>query len=224
MKLTENTMNVLKNFSTINENIVFEPGTEIKTISEAKNIIGKAVLDNEFSTEFGIYQLPEFLNTLSLCEEPTLDFEKDYVSIGDNVGVSRAKFFFSSPEVLTRPTKDIVMPSAEVSFVLTSETLAKVKRAASVLGHTEVNVSVINDVLCLTVLDSTNETSNTFSVDVVGEYSSTDFNFIWSIDNLRIIPGDYKVELSSKKISHFANQQHPIEYWIALEKNSKYGD
>jgi hypothetical protein len=224
MKLTESTMNVLKNFSTINENIVFEPGLEIKTISEAKNIIGKATIDNEFSSEFGIYQLPEFLNTLALCDEPTLDFEKDFVSIGDNAGVSRAKFFFSNPEVLTRPTKDIVMPSADVSFTLTAETLAKVKRAASVLGHTEVTVSVINDVLCLTVVDSANDTSNTFSVDVVGEYTSANFKFIWSIDNLRIIPGDYKVELSSKLISHFANQQHPIEYWIALEKNSKYGD
>jgi hypothetical protein len=223
MQLTENTMNVLKNFSSINENIVFEPGVEIKTISEAKNIIGKAVIDNEFSREFGIYQLPEFLNTLALCDEPSLDFGDDFVSIGDTTGVSRAKFYYSNPEVLTRPTKDIVMPSADVSFTLTADTLAKVKRAASVLGHTEVTVSVIDGVLCLTVLDSANSTSNTFSVDVAGDYSSTDFNFVWSIDNLRIVPGDYKVELSSKLISHFANQQHPIEYWIALEKNSKYG-
>jgi len=223
MQLTENTMNVLKNFSTINENIVIEPGKQIKTISDAKNIIGKAVIDNEFSTEFGIYQLPEFLNTLALCDDPSLEFEENFVSIGDKTGVSRAKFYFSNPEMLTRPTKDIVMPSAEVSFALPADTLSKIKRAASVLGHTEVTVSVKNNVLCLTVLDSENSTSNTFSVDVVGEYSNDDFNFVLSIDNLRIVPGDYNVKLSSKLISHFANQTHPIEYWIALEKNSKYG-
>ena len=223
MQLTENTMNVLKNFSTIHENIVFEPGVEIKTISEAKNIIGKAVIDDEFTTEFGIYQLSEFLNTLALCDEPRLEFDEGFVSIGDTSGVSRAKFFFSNPEMLTRPTKDIVMPSSEVTFALSSETLAKIKRAASVLGHTEVTVSVKDGVLCLTVLDSANSTSNTFSVDVVGEYEDENFNFVWSIDNLKIVPGDYKVQLSSKLISHFANQQHPIEYWIALEKTSKYG-
>ena len=226
MQLSETTMTVLKNFSSINENIVIEPGAELKTISEAKNIIGKAKIDTEFENQIGIYHLSDFLNTLSLCDDPQLKFEAEpsSVMIGDASGISRAKYFFSNPEVLTKPTRDIVMPSPEVTFDLSSANLDKIKRASSVLGHKEVVVTAENDLIRLTVMDSSNSTANSFSIDVAGSFESQNFTFVWAIENFRMIPGDYKVELSSKLISHFVNVNSPVEYWIALEKNSKYGE
>lgn len=224
MNLSDSTIQVLKNFASINQNIVFQEGSCVRTVSEAKNIMSKATLDTEFDQQFGIYDLSEFLNVVSLVEQPRLKFEPDYVVVGDSTGISRAKYFFSDPSMLTSPSKDIVMPEPEVSFTLTNQTLSKVKRAASVLGHTEVSISVIDNVLSLSVVDTKSSTSNTFSVDVDGEYKDSNFNFIVNIDNLRLIPGDYKVNISSKLISHFANQQTPLEYWIALEKTSFYGE
>lgn len=224
MELNDSTVQVLKNFSSINQNIVFQPGNTVRTVSEAKNIMCKATLDTEFQQQFGVYDLSEFLNVVSLVDQPRLKFEPDYVVVGDSSGVSRAKYFFSDPSMLTSPSKDVKMPDPEVTFTLSSQTLSKVKRAASVLGHTEVSISVVDKVLSLSVVDSNNTTSNTFSVDVDGDYQDSNFNFIVNIENLKLVPGDYKVEMSSKLISHFVNLQTPIEYWIALEKTSFYGE
>jgi len=225
MQLSDTTMTVLKNFSSINENIVIEPGVELKTISEAKNIIGKATVDTPFEQMIGIYQLSDFISTLSLCDDPSLKFvsEPSSVLIGDTTGVSQAKYYFSNPEALTKPTRDIVMPTPEVEFELSGANLEKIKKAASVLGHREVVVTSEDDLIRLTVMDTSNSTANTFSIDIAGSFESTDFMFVWAIENFRMVPGDYRVELSSKLISHFENLHSPIEYWIALEKNSKYG-
>lgn len=224
MELSENTLQVLKNFSSINQNIVFQPGKCIRTVSEAKNIMCKATLDQEVQQQFGIYDLAEFLNVVSLVDQPRLKFEPDYVTVGDSTGVSRAKYFFSDPSMLTSPSKEVVMPDPEVTFNLSNQNLNKIKRAASVLGHTEVSVSVIDNVLTMSVVESNNSTSNTFTVDVDGEFLDSNFTFIINIENLRLVPGDYRVSMSSKLISHFENVQTPIEYWIALEKTSFYGE
>jgi hypothetical protein len=223
MELSENTLQVLKNFSSINQNIMIRQGNILKTISEARNVLVQAEIDTEFPQSFGIYDLNEFISVLSLVDTPRLKFEENFVVVGDSTGRSRVKYFFSPEETLTTPQKDIKMPSADIRFTLTGDTLNKLKRAASALGHNEVSISGKNGILSLSVLESQNSTSNAFSIDVDGEFGDESFNFVISISNLKILPGDYDVEISSKLVSHFSHKEMNVQYWIALEKTSTYG-
>jgi hypothetical protein len=224
MELNEYTLSVLKNFSGINPNMMIREGSVIKTISEARNVLATAVVDVEFPQDFGIYDLNEFIGVLGLVDVPRLKFSEESVIVGDSTGRSKVKYFFSPLETLTTPQKDITMPEAEVKFTLTQETLNKIKRAASTLGHDEVSITGENGVISLSVVDSQNSTSNAFSIDIDGEYSTdASFNFIISISNLKILTGDYDVELCSKMISCFKHKELNVKYWIALEKTSSYG-
>jgi hypothetical protein len=222
MELSENTLSILKNFSTINQNVMIRSGNTIKTISEARNVLATAVTDVEFPADFGIYDLNEFIGVLGLVDTPRLKFEDEYVTIGDSTGRSKVKYFFSPEETLTTPSKDINMPEANVKFVLDSDTLNKLKRAASTLGHDEVSISGKDGVLSLSVVESQNSTSNKFSIDIDGDFGDATFNFILSIANLKILPGDYDVSISNKLISNFSHKELNVNYWIALEKTSSY--
>ena len=224
MELSENTLQILKNYAGINSNIVFNEGNNIQTISEAKNGLSAASTVEDFPQNFGIYDLNEFLNVLGLVDVPNLSFEKDYVLISDSSGRSKVKYFFSDPDMLTSPSKKIVMPQCEVQFTLDANTLSRIKRAAAALGHDEVSIVPGNGALTLSVVDSKNATSNTFSIDIAGDFPEDTFNFVISISNLKIIPGDYHVAISSKLISEFSNNELGVSYWIALEKSSTYGE
>lgn len=224
MELSENTLQVLKNFSTINQNLMIRQGNVVKTISEARNVLATAVVDVEFPQDFGVYDLNEFIGVLSLVDTPRLKFEDEFVTIGDSTGRSKVKYFFSPEETLTTPQKDIKMPEAEVKFTLDNDTLNKLKKAASALGHNEVTISGKNGVLSLSVVESQNSTSNAFSIDVDGEFGDATFNFVLSIANLKILPGDYDVSISNKLISNFSHKELDVNYWIALEKTSTYGN
>ena len=225
MKLSNETRDVLKNFAAINSNIVFNGGNEIKTVATAKNILAFTDVAETFPSEsIGIYDLNEFIGVLSLVDTPRLKFDDEYVTIGDSTGRSKVKYFFSAEETLTTPSKDITMPAADVKFVLTNDTLAKLKRAASALGHSEVSITNSGGSLGLSVVDSQNSTSNAFSIDVDGEFAADSvFNFVLNIGNLKILPGDYDVEISSKLITQFSHKEMNVQYWIALEKTSTYG-
>jgi len=223
MELNDNIIQTLKNFASINQNILIKEGNEIRTIAEARNILAKATLDIEFPGDFGIYDLNEFINVLSLVDTPRLSFNDEYVTVSDSTGRSKIKYFFSSSDTLTSPQKDITMPEPDVSFTLDNDTLNKIRRAASALGHTDVSITGKDNIITLSVLDSSNTTSNSFSIDVDGEYSIDNFKFILNISNLKIISGDYDVKISSKLISHFINKTNNVQYWIALEKTSTFG-
>jgi hypothetical protein len=224
MELSEKTLTVLRNYATINPNVVINEGDEIKTISEAKNVLSSAKLDVQFPKTFGIYDLSEFLSVLSLVNSPRLTFEDNYVLVGDSSGRTRIKYFYSDIDILTVPSKDIVMPECEVSFSFDKETLSRVKRAASVLGHNEMSLTVVDDVLVLSVIDQNDKTSNVFSIDVDGTYKNPNFSFVFNISNLKMVEDDYRVDISSKLISHFVNDESGIQYWVALEKSSTYGE
>lgn len=224
MELSENTLEVLKNYSSINQNVMIKQGNTIRTITEARNVLSTAVVDVEFPKDFGIYDLNEFIGALSLVDKPTLTFADEYVTISDSTGRSSIKYFFSPEETLTTPSKDINMPEGEVKFILDNDTLNKIRRAASTLGHDEVSISNNNGALSMSVVDSQNSTSNKFSIDIDGDFDqSVNFTFIVNIANVKVIPGDYEVELSSKLISRFSNKELNLKYWIALEKSSSYG-
>ena len=222
MELTDNVLQVLKNFSSINPNIVVEPGNTIKTLSEGRNIFGKAQVDVDFPIKFGVYDLNEFLGVIGLVDSPRLSFEETHVNIGDASGRSKIKYFFTNTDHLTSPSKDIVMPSTEVSFTIDNSTLNQIKKAASALGHSELSIKANNGSISLSVFDSGNSTSNMFTIEVDGRYESDQFNFIISIPNLKLLSGEYDVEISAKLISHFINKTTGAEYWIALEKSSTY--
>lgn len=225
MELQEQTLNVLKNFSDINPNILIKSGNTIKTISEAKNVLATAIVDNEFPQQFGIYDLKEFISVLSLVDKPNLKFAEESVTISDQSGRSKIRYFFSPEETLTSPQKDINMPDAEVQFTLDGDTLNKLRSAASALGHNEVSVTAGENGLTLSVVDNENATSNTYSIDVPHtSISLQKFNYVINIGNLKIIPGDYEVSISSKLISQFKHKSTNVSYWIALEKSSTIGE
>jgi len=224
MELNEKTLNVLKNFSGINQNLLIQEGNTIKTISEARNVVATAVVEEQFPQKFGIYDLNEFIGVLGLVNEPNLKFAEESVTVSDSTGRSKVKYFFSPEETLTSPTKDVNMPEPDVSFTLDNETLNKLKRAASTLGHSNVSITPSGGgILSLSVVDNENSTSNTYSIDIDGEYTSSDFNFIISIANLKILPGDYEVKLSRKLITEFKHKELNVRYWIAVEKTSTFG-
>lgn len=224
MEFSENTLQVLKNYAAINPNVVINEGNIVRTVSEAKNLLSTTKLDVEFPKTFGIYDLNEFLSVLSLVDSPRLKFEESYVLVGDGSGRSRIKYHYSDIDNLTKPTKDIKMPETDVSFVLDNETLTRVKKASSVLGHTEMSVSSNDNVLSISVLDVNDRTSNVFSIDVDGDFGDESFDFIFDIRNLKMIDGDYDVSISKKLLSRFVNKEMDLSYWVALEKSSKYGE
>lgn len=224
MELTENTLSILKNFSGINQNILFKQGTVLKTISEARNVLASANVVEEFPKDFGIYDLNEFIGVLGLVDTPNLKFEDDNMIVSDSTGRTKIKYFYSSEDTLTTPSKDITMPASDVKFKLSVDVLNKLKRAASTLGHNEASITGSDGILNLSVIDTSNKTSNTFSIDVDGEFNKDiNFNFILNINNLKIVSDDYDVEISSKLISQFTNSDATIRYWIALEKSSTFG-
>lgn len=225
MELSENTIQVLKNFSGINSNIMVQEGNVLRSVTEARSVVARAEVTEQFPQAFGIYDLNEFISVLSLVDTPNLQFKDDYVLIGDASGRSKVKYFFSSEETLTTSQKDIKMPSADVFFTLDNDTLNRVKKAASVLGHAEVSITGDNGVLTLAVVDIKNSTSNAYEIDIDGEFNKdAKFNFVIDNKNLaRLLSGDYEVQISSKLITQFKNKQVNVTYWIALEKTSTYG-
>lgn len=224
MELSETTLQILKNLAGINQNIVIKPGEPLETLADARNIFVQYELPEQFDQEFGIYDLNEFLNVLSLVDKPRLKFSKESVKVLDSTGRSKVKYFFTDPENLTYPTKKPKMPSEDVQFTLDNDTLNRVKKAAGALGHTEMVVSGNETSVTLTVKSTDNPTSNTFDIDVEGSANIGTYNFIFHIPNLRVMAGDYDVSISSKLISKFTHKAMPLRYWIALEKNSTYGE
>ncbi len=220
MKISDNTKDVLKNFSTINSGIRVKQGNKLETISNMKNILAVATVSESFPTNFSIYNLPEFLGATSLMEDPDFNFGETSLSIADNN--SKLAYFYASEGMVVAPDKMITMPDAEIEFAVTSTLLNDLQKASSVLGVNDLVLGSNGTSISLTVCDKKNPTSNTFS-RVVGEGDGTTFSMNFKIENLKILTGNYNVSVSSKGISHFVNSDIDLEYFIALEPDSKYG-
>jgi hypothetical protein len=224
MELSNRTVEILRNFSTINPNIVVNGGNVLKTMSIAKNIVSRAEIDESFPNTFGIYDLSEFLSVLSLVDRPSITFGENFCTVSDGSGLSSVKYFYSDPEMLSAPKKDIVMPECEVKFLLTNETLSKIKRASSALGYENISIRPNGSAVEITVVDTDDSTSNSFSVLVEGQFpEGADFNFIMGVNNMKLLGEDYEVSISTKLISHFKSITSNTQYFIALEKSSTYG-
>ena len=220
MKLSDSTLTLLKNFSNINQSILFKQGKSLRTISVMKNILAEATINEELPKDFGIYDLNQFLNGLSLHNNPDLDFTNDnYVVIRE--GRSRSKYFFADPNVIVcPPEKTIELPSEDVSFELKTEQLDKLLKAAGIYQLPDLSAIGEDGVVKLVVRDKKNETSNDFAV-VVGETEGK-FVFNFKVENIKLIPGSYDVVVSSKLISKFTCREHDLSYYIALEPDSSY--
>jgi len=224
MEISAETVKVLTNFAQINSNIVIKPGNKIMTISEAKNILAEAVVQEEFSSQVGIYDLHEFLNVLNLVDKPSVKFENHSMYIGGNAGRALVTYYYADPDMLTTPTKPIDMPEEDVWFTLDQSTLGGLKRAASIFGHGTVIIEPDDGAIKLSVVDPENSTANTYSVTVDGGYNGADFKFVLNINNLKLVNDDYQVKVSNKLISQFTSSNGNIVYWVALEKSSMYGE
>ena len=221
MKLSDKTLTLLKNFSSINQSILFKQGNSLRTISVMKNILAEATIEEDLPKDFGIYDLNQFLNGLNLHQNAELDFQNDnYVVIKE--GKSRSKYFFADPNVIvTPPDKDIILPSEDVCFLLDTKELDKLLKAAAVYQLPDLSVVGEAGVVKLVVRDKKNDTSNDFSV-VVGETDEV-FTFNFKVENIKIIPGNYEVVISSKLLSRFKNSGFNVTYHIAMEPDSTFG-
>ncbi len=221
MKLSESTLSVLKNFSTINQSILFKQGRKLRTISVMKNILAEATIDEELPKDFGIYDLNQFLNGMGLHQSPELDFGNDsYVVIKE--GKMRTKYFFADANVIiTPPDKPLELPSEDVTFDLSTDQLDKLLKAAAVYQLPDLSAVGENGVVKLVVRDKKNDTSNDFAI-TVGETEST-FSFNFKVENIKILPGTYSVVVSQKLLSRFTSKNHDLTYYIALEPDSTFG-
>ena len=220
MTLCDNTLMVLKNFAGINNSILVKKGSKLRTMSVAKNILAEADITEDFPREFGIYDLNQFLNGLSLHQDPNLDFSEDtYLTIRE--GKRRVKYFFADPQVIVSPPeKEINLPTQDVCFQIESITLDKLLKAAAVYQLPDLSAVGKDGVIKLVVRDKKNDTSNEFAI-VVGE-TDKDFSFNFKVENIRIIPGSYNVVISSKLLSKFTNENLSLVYYIALEPDSVF--
>ena len=224
MKISNKTLDVLKNFSDINQSILIKKGKKLKTVSTMKNILAHAEVEEDFPQDFAIYQLNEFIGNVDAGSE--LVFYDKYVDAIDADG-EPTKLMFADPHVVkdAYPSKDIIMPSKEINFHLSQKTLEKIKKKASSLQLNDILIKGCSksDKIFLIVINKKNDTSNSFTAEV-GEGVSESFKMYFKSENWKMISGDYDVCISKNRISYFKNKKENLEYWIALEPDSNYGE
>ncbi len=220
MKLSDNTLTILKNFAGINNSILVKMGTKLRTISVAKNILAEAEITEDFPREFAVYDLNQFLNGLSLHKDPDLDFTEDsHITIRE--GKRKVKYFYADPNVIVSPPeKEIQLPSKDVCFQLDSVTLEKLLKASAVYQLPDLCAVGEAGVIRLVVRDKKNDTSNEYSI-TVGE-TDKEFTFNFKVEKIKIIPGAYDVVVSEKLLSQFTNSAYNLKYYIALEPDSVF--
>tara|TARA_B100001057_G_C22811988_1_gene935802 strand:- start:844 stop:1512 length:669 start_codon:yes stop_codon:yes gene_type:complete len=220
MKLSKSTLDILKNFSNINQSICFKEGTELSTLSIQKNILSRANVEEKFPKSFAIYDLSEFLSGLTLFEDPEFSFDNDnYVIIKDRKNSSR--YFFADPStIVTPPENKVELPSQDVTFTVAWSDISNVIKAAAIYQIEDLAVVGDGSKIKLVVRDKKNDTSNSYAVDVGNTDKSFSFNF--KVENLKLLPGDYQVVISKQNASLFRDANRDLEYLIALEPDSKY--
>jgi len=221
MNLSTDTLAILKNFSEINDNILFKPGSKLNTISAMKNILAEATITEKFDTEFGIYSLSEFLRAVELFEKPAVKVNgANYAVISEEKSKQAIKYFFADKSVLVAPQKGINMPDKTVAFTLKKVDFARIQKAATTLNLPDIAIKGNGKVISFVAVDKKNKSSNDYSLNV-GETDKT-FTAYFKAENFKIISDDYDVAISKQKISHFINRSKPVQYWIALEPDSEF--
>lgn len=218
MKLSKETVGLIKNFAGINSNLLLKSGNKLSTISTQKNVMAEVTVSESFNKDFGIYDLNEFLGAMSLFVDPELEFNEKFVTIKE--AGSSIKFFAADSSVLTVPTNKISFPTAEIEFTFTANMLAMVHRTASVLRATDLQIIGDGNTVTLVVGDKKNTTGNSYTT-AAGTTTKT-FQANLKVENLKMIPGDYLVNISSKKISRFKATTSDLVYYVAVESDSTF--
>jgi len=220
MKLDSFTVKVLQNFSNINNGIVINKGSEIRTIPESKTILAEAIVPDVFPEDFAIADLRKFLGCLSIYQNPELEFSDKQVTIVS--GANSINFFYCQPDLITRPTKRITLPSQDVTVLLREEDLGHINKTAQILSCDDVLFqSSADGKLTVTILDKSNPTSDSSSIELTGNYNSS-FKAYLKVSNLKMISGDYDIIISAQGISKFINKNHKLEYFVAVESDSTF--
>ena len=225
MKLSNETLSVLKNFGAINQGIMFKKGKTLKTVSSHKNILAEVNISEEIPADFGVYDLNNFLSVVSLHkEDPSFEFDPHHVIICGNKGRSKIKYRFCDPTMIVLPPeKQLTMPEADISFELASEDFEWIMRAANVLSSPHIAVDSDGAKIILVTLDLQNDSAHTESLEMGDNTTGSKYRMIFRTENLsKILPGAYEVKISSKGISHFKNKNLPLQYWISTEMGSKF--
>lgn len=217
MKLSKETVALFKNFAGINSNLLLKQGNKLATISAQKNVMADATVAEQFP-DFGIYDLNEFLGAMSLFDDPDLTFQDKYVTIKQ--GNMSIKYFAADATVLTAPQKAITFPEAEINFTLTAANLNMIHKTASVLRAADVSIVGDGSTVTAVVGDKKNATGNSFSEPVGATDKSFKVNL--KVENLKMLPGDYEVSISSKKISRFKSPSTDLVYYVAVEADSTF--
>tara|TARA_B100001750_G_scaffold237172_1_gene241953 strand:+ start:6549 stop:7223 length:675 start_codon:yes stop_codon:yes gene_type:complete len=224
MKISNKTLDVLKNFSEINQSILIKKGNTLKTVSTLKNILAHAEVEETFPQDFAIYQLNEFIGVLTTMNNPDLTFHDKYVMLSQENGAC-TKYFYAEPSVVVAPEKDINMPSRDIMFLLVEKQYNDLLKMSSILQLNDILVKGCSKSkkIFLAVTNKKNDTSNDYSIEV-GDAVNESFKMYFKTENLKMVAGDYEVSISQQGISYFKNKNSSLEYWIALEPDSKYGE
>jgi hypothetical protein len=222
MKLSNDTLAVLKNFASINSGLEFKSGNVLSTMSPGKTILAKATLKDTFPVDFCVYDLNQFLSVHSLYKDADIDF--DDANVVFKSGKSKIKYRKTAKEmIITAPEKELNLPSVDVSFKLTEEVFASIKKSANVLQSPNIAVESDGEKIYLTCFNAKDDSAHTNSIEV-GDSSDKKFKMVFLEENLKMIPGSYGVEISSKGLASFKNTTQEIDYWIAIEaKDSIFG-
>ena len=225
MKLSKHTLSMLKNFSDINMSIEIKKGNILRTVSVQKNILAQAELEDEFPQDFAIYELNRFLGAVSLFDDPEFQFNGKSANIGTNT--HSVDYVYCDPSmIVTPPEKNITFPEPEVKFTLSQDALSQIMKASNVLGTPEIAVEggpAPADSIRIKALDVNNDSTDTFKIVLEESHSGDKFRFVFKTENMKMIPGNYDVQISSKGISHWELQGQKLEYWIATEASSSFG-
>ena len=225
MKLSSDTLSVLKNFGSINQGLLFKQGKTLKTVSSHKNILAEVTITEEIPTDFGVYDLNNFLSVVSLHKDDTsFDFDEKHVVIVGNKGRSKIKYRFCDPTMInTPPEKPLTMPEAEITFKLTSEDFDWILRAASVLSSPQVAIESDGTEVNIVTIDLANDGAHTDALKLDAAGDGSKYRMVFKTENLtKILPGAYDVKISSKGVSHFQHKTTPLQYWITTESGSKF--
>lgn len=219
---SKNTLTILKNFSSLNSNLLVHPGKVIKTITPSKTGMAVATVEEDFDVEFGIWDLNKFLGVVSLFNNPTFAFGEKSVKI-KNGGDSVVNYYYSEPRLLTYPTKDVNMPKVDISITLTEKNFNELQKAASVMQLPDLSFKSDDDDIVAMVSDLSDPTSNSYKVVVGSGDVLPEFLFNFKMENIKILPGDYTVNFAKNTVGEFVHQSIPVKYWFAMEANtSKY--
>jgi hypothetical protein len=226
MKISSDTLSVLKNFAAINPSLLVRKGNTLNTVCPSSRILAEATVTEEFPIEFAIYDMAKFLGIVSLFKTPVFDFKDTHlvISADGEGGVRSVKYFYTNPEFIqNKGDKKIKMPNAVVKFPLTEENLAAILKAASVLQAPDMSVTSNDGMIIITVCDKKNPTGNSWQLVVHEWEDETPFRFWFTVDTLKMMQGDYEVSIAAKAVAKFEGMNTPANYWVAMEADSTYG-